>query len=110
MHVDDMASACVHLMELPKEVLDRQTEAARSHINVGTGKDCTIRELAETLSEVTGFNGKLVFDTTKPDGAPRKLLDISRLITLGWTPGIRLRDGLRSASDWFVENQSGFRR
>jgi len=109
MHVDDMASACVHLMSLPQEILAEQTKPTRSHINVGTGKDCTIRELAETLAEVTGFNGRLVFDTTKPDGTPRKLLDISRLNKLGWKPSISLRDGLQSAYDWFVENQGQFR-
>jgi len=109
MHVDDMAAACVHLMNLPQEVLATQTEPMRSHINVGTGQDCTIRELAETLADVTGFKGKLVFDTSKPDGMPRKLLDISRLKTLGWQPQISLREGLQSAYVWFVENQGQFR-
>jgi GDP-L-fucose synthase len=109
MHVDDMASACVHLMNLPQEVLAEQAEPTRSHINVGTGKDCTIRELAETLSQVTGYKGKLVFDITKPDGTPRKLLDISRLNALGWEPSISLLDGLQSAYAWFFENQGQFR-
>ncbi len=109
MHVDDMASACVHLMNLPQETLAEQTEPMRGHINVGTGKDCTIRELAETLADVAGFKGKLVFDTSKPDGTPRKLLDISRLNALGWEPSISLRDGLQSAFDWFVANQGHFR-
>ncbi|HBR99397.1 MAG TPA: GDP-fucose synthetase [Gammaproteobacteria bacterium] len=109
MHVDDMASACVHLMNLPPEVLARQTEPTRSHINIGTGTDCSIRELAETLAEVTGFRGELMFDTTKPDGMPRKLLDISRLKALGWEPRIGLRQGLHSAYDWFVGNQGQFR-
>ena len=109
MHVDDMASACVHLMNLPPKVLAEQTQPTRSHINIGTGTDCTIRELAETLAEVTGFRGKLVFDTNKPDGTPRKLLDTSRLTALGWTPQISLRDGLLSAYDWFDKNQGQFR-
>ncbi|NOX40885.1 MAG: GDP-L-fucose synthase [Alphaproteobacteria bacterium] len=109
MHVDDMAAACVHLMNLPQEVLAAQTEPMRSHINVGTGQDCTIRELAEALAEVTGFTGQLVFDTSKPDGMPRKLLDTSRLTALGWTPQISPRDGLLSAYDWFLENQGQFR-
>ncbi len=109
MHVDDMAAACVHLMNLPQEVLAAQTEPMRSHINVGTGQDCTIRELAETLAEVTGFKGELVFDSSKPEGMPRKLLDISRLKKLGWEPRISLCEGLQSAYAWFVENQGRFR-
>jgi len=110
MHVDDMASACVHLMDLPQEALARETDPMRAHINVGTGQDCTIRELAETLSEVTGFKGELVFDTSKPDGMPRKLLDISRLKSLGWEPRIGLCEGLQSAYEWFLKNQGEFRR
>ena len=110
MHVDDMAAACVHLMNLPQEVLAAQTEPMRGHINVGTGQDCTIRDLAETLAEVTGFKGELVFDINRPDGMPRKLLDISRLKKLGWEPQISLREGLRSTYAWFVENQGQFRR
>ncbi len=109
MHVDDMAAACIHLMDLSPEDYATETEPMRSHINVGTGTDCTIRELAKTLAEVTGFEGKLVFDRTKPDGMPRKLLDTSRLTALGWTPQITLRDGLQSAYDWFLDHQDDFR-
>ncbi len=109
LHVDDMAEACIHLMSLPSEDYAKQTEPMRSHINVGTGTDCTIRELAETLAKVSGFKGKLVFDHTKPDGMPRKLLDTSRLTALGWTPQISLRDGLQSAYDWFLDHQGDFR-
>ena len=109
MHVDDMASACVHLMNLRQEALAEQIEPTCSHINVGTGKDCTIRELAETLVEVTMFKGDLMFDRAKPEGMPRKLLDISRLKALGWTSSIGLRDGLQSAYNWFLGNQGRFR-
>ena len=80
-----------------------------SHINVGTGVDCTIRELAETIAEVTEFKGSLVFDKTKPDGTPRKLLDTARLNALGWQPEIDLRHGLQMAYDWFVDNQGAYR-
>jgi GDP-L-fucose synthase len=80
-----------------------------SHINVGTGVDCTIRELAETLAEVTGFNGKLVFDTSKPDGAPRKLMNVSRLKALGWQASITLEDGLQQTYQWFLEHQERLR-
>ena len=109
LHVDDMAAASIHVMDLSSEAYSAETDVMLSHINVGTGKDCTIRELAETISEVTGFKGKLVFDTSKPDGTPRKLLDTSKLTALGWSPQIDLREGLQLAYDWFVANQDKFR-
>ncbi len=74
----------------------------RSHINVGTGTDVTIRELAETLVKVIGYEGTLVFDTTKPDGTPRKLMDVSRLARLGWQAQISLRNGLEATYGWFL--------
>lgn len=105
LHVDDMAAASVHVMELDDEVYQANTQPMLSHINVGTGIDCTIRELAETVALVTGFGGRLVFDATKPDGTPRKLMDVSRLKALGWASSIGLEDGLRDAYRWFVEAQ-----
>ena len=99
----------IYVMDLAVENYAAETEVMLSHINVGTSKDCTIRELAETIAEVTGFNGKLVFDRTKPDGTPRKLLDTSKLTALGWTPQIELREGLQLAYNWFVTNQDKFR-
>lgn len=110
LHVDDMAAASVHVMELEPAVYQAHTQPMLSHINVGTGVDCTIRELAETVARVTGFQGRLVFDASKPDGAPRKLLDVSRLKALGWQASIGLEDGLRDAYGWFLENQERFRR
>lgn len=109
LYVDDMAAASVHVMELADETYTMHTQPMLSHINVGTGVDCTIRALAETIAEVTGFKGTLVFDTSKPDGTPRKLLDTSRLIALGWQPEIDLKQGLQMAYEWFVENQDAFR-
>jgi len=109
LHVDDMAAACVHVMQLEPEVLQAHTQPMLSHLNVGTGVDCTIRELAETVAKVTGFQGKLVWDRSKPDGTPRKLLDVSRLRNLGWEASIDLEDGLRDAYRSFVENQDRFR-
>jgi GDP-L-fucose synthase len=109
MHVDDMAAASVYVMGLEKDVYQAHTQAMCSHINVGTGKDCTIRELAETLAKVTGFQGKLVFDATKPDGSPRKLLDVSLLKSLGWEAGISLEEGLRDTYAWFLANQDQLR-
>lgn len=110
LHVDDMAAACVHVMELDNKTYQSNTEPMLSHINVGTGVDCSIRELAETVARVTGFKGKLAFDSSKPDGTPRKLLDINRLKTLGWQARIGLEDGLRGTYDWFLANQDRFRQ
>ena len=98
LHVDDMASASVHVMELPVEVYRAHTQPMLSHINVGTGKDCSIRELAELIAEVTGFEGSLVFDVSRPDGAPRKQLDVSKLASCGWHAQIGLEEGLRGIS------------
>ncbi len=109
LHVDDMAAASVFVMELDAETYKANTQPMLSHINVGTGTDCTIRELAETIARVTGFKGRLTFDPSKPDGTMRKLLDVSRLSALGWRPAIALEDGLRNAYRWFVEHQNSFR-
>lgn len=109
LHVDDMASACVHVMELDKETYQSYTQPMLSHINVGTGKDCSIKELAQLMAKVTGFTGKLTFDTNKPDGAPRKLLDVSRLTALGWQFDIELEQGLQDTYQWFLENQQKVR-
>lgn len=94
LYTDDMASACVHIMSLDKPVFDAHTEPMQRHINIGTGLDLTIRELAELIAQTVGFDGHLIFDTTKPDGPPRKLLDTSLLQKLGWRPGTTLRQGL----------------
>ena len=105
LHVDDMAAASVHVMELDDETYQAHTPPMLSHINVGTGVDCSIRELAETIARVTEYQGELKFDSSKPDGTPRKLMDVSRLKALGWQSSISLEDGLRDAYRWFVENQ-----
>jgi GDP-L-fucose synthase len=109
LHVDDMAAASVHVMGLADEVWREHTQPMLSHINVGTGVDCTIRELAEAVARVTGYQGQLGFDASKPDGTPRKLMDVSRLTSLGWTANIDLETGLKDAYRWFVENQDRFR-
>lgn len=109
MHVDDMAAASVHVMELDEATYRAHTQPMVSQINVGTGVDCTIRELAETIAKVSGFSGRIVFDATKPDGPPRKLLDVSRLKALGWQASIGLENGLRDAYRWFMENQKQYR-
>jgi GDP-L-fucose synthase len=109
LHVDDMAAASVHVMNLDEADYRANTQPMLSHINVGTGVDCTIRELAETIAKVTGFAGRLVFDASKPDGTPRKLMNVSRLATLGWKACTSLQDGLQDAYTWFVANQDRFR-
>jgi GDP-L-fucose synthase len=109
LHVDDMAAACVHVLCLNKSSYDQDTEPMLSHINVGTGEDCTISELAETMARVTGFSGRIVYDSSKPDGTPRKLMDVSRLKSLGWESSISLEEGLRSTYQWFLENELSLR-
>ena len=109
LHVDDMAAASVHVLELAPEVYQAHTEPMCSHINVGTGQDCSIRELAETIARVTGFDGRLAWDISKPDGTPRKLLDVSRLAALGWRAGIDLETGLRDAWHWYQQHRAAAR-
>jgi GDP-L-fucose synthase len=109
LHVDDMAAASVHVMELAPEAYWSAASQMMSHINIGSGKDCTIAELAQLVAEVTGFNGSIEFDRSKPDGTPRKLLDVSRLQSLGWKAGISLPDGLKDAYAWFLNHQPDFR-
>ncbi|RVU37461.1 GDP-L-fucose synthase [Rheinheimera riviphila] len=110
LHVDDMAAASVFVMQLDNSSYQQHTEAMLSHINVGTGIDCTIRELVETVAQVVGYQGTIAFDATKPDGAPRKLMDVSRLKSLGWTASIELAQGLASTYQWFLQHQDSFRK
>lgn len=102
LYVDDMARACVHVMELTHDAYAACTETMLSHINVGVGEDLAIRDLAQTIGDVVGYSGRIVFDTSKPDGMPRKLLNTGRLNNLGWHPAVSLRDGLRMAYDDFL--------
>ena len=110
LHVDDMAAASIHVMNLSDDVYNLNTQDMLSHINVGTGVDCTIRELVETVAKVVGFTGEIEFDISKPDGAPRKLMDVSRLKSLGWQYEISLEDGLAQTYEWFLANQDNFRQ
>jgi GDP-L-fucose synthase len=109
LHVDDMAAASVYVMNLNKEAYDTNTDPMLSHINVGTGVDCTIKEMALTMASVVGFEGDVVFDSTKPDGAPRKLMNVDKLKAMGWQYSIDLKEGLKLTYDWFLLNQDGFR-
>ena len=109
LYVDDMASACLHVMNLPKEVYGEHVLPMSSHINVGTGKDCTIRELANTIARAVGYQGDILWDTSKPDGTPRKLLDVSLLKRLGWQYSVELDEGIERTYQWFLQNQEKFR-
>lgn len=107
--VDDMANACVHVMNLGSEAYWQRVSERESHLNIGTGLDCTIAELAEVVAEVTGFVGRIRFDSSKPDGAPRKLLDVAKAADLGWRPQMPLKDGIRETYQWFSDNDSAVR-
>ncbi|SIS92887.1 GDP-L-fucose synthase [Thalassolituus maritimus] len=109
LHVDDMAAASIFVANVSDEIYQSCTEPMLSHINVGTGVDCTISEMAHTMAEVVGYKGKITFDTTKPDGAPRKLMNVDTLKKLGWTYNIELKEGLASTYEWFLEHQDDFR-
>ncbi len=104
MYVDDMASACIHIMNLDKSTYQKQTSKINSHINAGSGQDLTIKELAKTIKSVVGYKGKIKFDKTKPDGSPRKLIDSKRLNNLGWKPKVSLKDGLTRVYKDFLKS------
>ena len=109
LHVDDMAAASLHVLGLSTEAYQSHTAPMLSHVNVGTGVDVTIKELAETIQEVVGFTGEIVWDSTKPDGTPRKLMSVEKLKALGWQASINLKDGLADTYQWFLKNQDAFR-
>jgi GDP-L-fucose synthase len=110
LHVDDMAAGCIHVMDLPFiKFTAVVANPMCSHINVGTGRDITIAELARTMACVVGFEGDIVFDSSKPDGAPRKLMDVSRLRSLGWEYSVDLEQGLGMTYEWFLDNLDGLR-
>ncbi len=104
LHVDDMAGASVFVMNLPTRDYVEKIDPMLSHINIGTGQDVTIAELASTLASVVGYQGELEFDSTKPEGAPRKLLDVGKLSGLGWDYKISLKEGLEKTYSWYQNN------
>jgi GDP-L-fucose synthase len=103
LYVDDMAAASLFILELDEKTYQSNTKPMLSHINVGTGVDVTIRELAETMKRVVGFNGELTFDASKSDGAARKLIDVSRLSSMGWGYSVDLEEGLKSTYAWYLD-------
>ena len=109
LHVDDMAEASLFVLDLPKDVYDANTDPMLSHINVGTGTDLSILDLARLVARVTGFKGRIETDPTKPDGTPRKLMNVDRLAAMGWRARITLEDGLAGTYRWFLDHQDDFR-
>lgn len=109
LHVDDMAEASLFVMDLDKTTYDANTEPMLSHINVGTGTDISILELAQLVARITGYEGRITTDPSKPDGTMRKLMDVGRLADMGWIARIELEDGVRSTYRWFLDNQDAFR-
>jgi len=110
LHVEDMAEASIFVMNLEDAIYQQETQPMLSHINVGSGVDCTIRELVETVAKVVGFTGEIEFDASKPDGTARKLMDTSRLNRLGWKAKTNLEDGLKMTYKWFLLHQDDFRK
>ena len=104
--VDDMATASVHIMNLPRDTYQQHSQPMLSHINIGYGQDITIMELAEAIRQTVGYKGRIVFDDTKPDGSPRKLMDSRRINTLGWRPEVELEKGLKLAYADFLNNSA----
>ncbi len=108
LYVDDLADACVFLMEKVNfaDLSKGMKEVRNTHINIGTGEDLSIKELAELVKKTVGFKGDILWDTTKPDGTPRKLLDVSKLQSLGWKPKTMLEEGVRKAYDWYCSHKA----
>lgn len=109
LHVDDLAMASLYVMNLDSKLYDSKVNARMSHINVGTGIECSIKNLAESIAEIVGFKGDILWDNSKPDGAPRKLMDSSKMIDLGWRPKYNLETGLSDTYKWFLNNISSYR-
>ena len=110
LYVDDMAGASVYVMNLDNKIYDAHTSTMQSHINVGYGEDVTIFELTQAVRDVVGYEGKIRFDSTKPDGPPRKLMDSTRLNSLGWRPQVSLKVGLAQAYEDFIKHASALGR
>ena len=109
LHVDDMATASIHVLGLSTEHYQSYTAPMLSHLNVGSGVDVTIKALAETIKEVVDFTGDIIWDSTKPDGTARKLMNVSKVKALGWEPKVNLKDGLIDTYQWFIEHKDQFK-
>ena len=104
MHVDDMVDACIKIFQLDQKTYQNITKPTLSHINIGTGIEITIKDLAETIRDVVGYNGEIIFDLSKPDGPMRKLADVSILKGLGWSHKTDLKKGLKNTYEWYLQN------
>jgi GDP-L-fucose synthase len=109
LYVDDMAEASVHIMNIDKKIWESKVDPMLSHINIGTGMDITIKDVVQTVKEVVGFCGEIVFNTKMPDGAKRKLLDVTKIKSLDWKHAITLKDGIKKTYNWFLENNKKLR-
>ena len=109
LHVDDMAEASLFVLNLSKDIYDQNTDPMMSHINVGSGTDISILELARLVAKVTGYNGQISTDPTKPDGTMRKLMNVDRLAKMGWSAQIQLEQGLADTYEWYLENAQSAR-
>lgn len=109
LYVDDMAEASLFVMDLPKDVYLANTQPMLSHVNVGTGEDISIAELAQAVAQITGFSGRIVYDASRPDGTPRKLMDVSRLAALGWHAPTPFQEALTATYRWFLSNEGQWR-
>jgi nucleoside-diphosphate-sugar epimerase len=104
-----MAEASLFVLDLPKDIYDANTEPMLSHINVGSGAEISIGDLARLMADATGYAGEIAFDPSKPDGTPRKLMDVRRLADMGWRARIDLRDGIGQTYDWYLSNADRLR-
>ena len=109
LHVNDMAKASLFVLNIPKAIYDANTLPMQSHINVGSGVDISILELAKVVANIVGFKGEILTDPTKEDGTPRKLLDVSKISNMGWGSQINLEEGIKSTYQWFKENNRNIR-
>lgn len=109
LHVDDMAAACLFVLGLSREQYESETRSDLSHVNVGSGQDISILELAKLVAKITGYHGSIVTDPSKPDGTMRKLMDVSRLSRLGWRARIGLKEGIEQTYQWFLEHGQSVR-
>ncbi len=104
LYVDDMANACIFILELDKSIYHTKTKPMISHINIGTGREISIREVAEKIKKIVGYNGKIIFDESRPDGVLKKLTDVTCLMNMGWTHDVDLDDGLQQTYKWYIKN------
>lgn len=104
LYVDELAEACIFIMNIEKKEFNSKVSKTSSHVNVGTGIDCSIADLAEMIKKVVGYKGDLIYDKSKPDGTPRKMLDVGLINTLGWNSKVPLETGLKKTYSWYVEN------